>query len=36
MARIAEIEKTTDHDVVAFVTQVAELAGEAGRSSTSG
>jgi adenylosuccinate lyase len=29
--RIAEIEKTTDHDVVAFVTQVAELAGEAGR-----
>jgi adenylosuccinate lyase len=31
VARIAEIEKTTDHDVVAFVTQVAELAGEAGR-----
>jgi len=31
VARIAQIEKTTDHDVVAFVTQVAELAGEAGR-----
>jgi adenylosuccinate lyase len=29
--RIAELERTTDHDVVAFVTQVAETVGEAGR-----
>jgi len=29
--RIAEIEKTTDHDVVAFVNQVAESVGEEGR-----
>jgi len=29
--RIAELERTTDHDVVAFVTQVAESVGEAGR-----
>jgi adenylosuccinate lyase len=29
--RIAEIEKTTDHDVIAFVSQVAELVGEEGR-----
>ncbi len=29
--RIAEIEKTTDHDVIAFVTQVAETVGEEGR-----
>ena len=29
--RIAEIEATTDHDVVAFVTQVAETVGEDGR-----
>jgi len=31
VARIAELEKTTDHDVVAFVNQVAETVGEAGR-----
>ncbi len=29
--RIAEIERTTDHDVVAFVSQVAESVGEDGR-----
>jgi adenylosuccinate lyase len=29
--RIAELERTTDHDVVAFVTQVAESIGEEGR-----
>jgi adenylosuccinate lyase len=29
--RIGEIEKTTDHDVIAFVSQVAELVGEEGR-----
>jgi adenylosuccinate lyase len=29
--RIAEIEKTTDHDVIAFVSQVAETVGEEGR-----
>jgi adenylosuccinate lyase len=29
--RIAEIEKTTDHDVIAFVSQVAEKVGEEGR-----
>ena len=29
--RIAEIERTTDHDVVAFVTQVAERVGPDGR-----
>ena len=29
--RIAEIEKTTDHDVVAFVSQVAESVGPEGR-----
>jgi adenylosuccinate lyase len=31
VARIAELERTTDHDVVAFVTQVAETVGEEGR-----
>ena len=31
VARIAELEKTTDHDVVAFVSQVAETVGEEGR-----
>ena len=31
VARIAELERTTDHDVVAFVTQVAESVGEEGR-----
>jgi adenylosuccinate lyase len=31
VARIAELEKTTDHDVVAFVSQVAESVGEEGR-----
>ena len=31
VARIAEIEKTTDHDVIAFVSQVAETVGEDGR-----
>ena len=31
VARIAELEKTTDHDVVAFVNQVAETVGEEGR-----
>src|SRR4051812_38375559 len=29
--RIAEIEKTTDHDVIAFVSQVAESIGPDGR-----
>src|SRR5688572_3705544 len=29
--RIAEIEKTTDHDVIAFVSQVAEAIGAEGR-----
>ncbi len=29
--RITELERTTDHDVVAFVTQVAETVGEEGR-----
>ena len=29
--RIAEIEKTTDHDVIAFVSQVAETVGKEGR-----
>ena len=29
--RIAELERTTDHDVVAFVTQVAEAVGPEGR-----
>jgi len=29
--RIAEIEKTTDHDVIAFVTQIAESVGPEGR-----
>jgi adenylosuccinate lyase len=29
--RIAELERTTDHDVIAFVSQVAERVGEAGR-----
>ena len=29
--RIAELEKVTDHDVVAFVNQVAETVGEGGR-----
>ncbi|HXX60006.1 MAG TPA: adenylosuccinate lyase [Candidatus Sulfotelmatobacter sp.] len=31
VARIAEIERTTDHDVIAFVSQVAESVGPAGR-----
>ena len=31
VARIAELERTTDHDVVAFVSQVAESVGPAGR-----
>ncbi|HYC06543.1 MAG TPA: adenylosuccinate lyase, partial [Candidatus Binatia bacterium] len=31
VARIAEIERTTDHDVIAFVSQVAETVGSAGR-----
>jgi adenylosuccinate lyase len=29
--RIAELERTTDHDVIAFVSQVAESVGEEGR-----
>src|SRR5207244_11743028 len=29
--RIAEIERTTDHDVIAFVSQVAESIGPEGR-----
>jgi adenylosuccinate lyase len=31
VARITELEATTDHDVVAFVTQVAESVGDEGR-----
>ncbi|TAK00467.1 MAG: adenylosuccinate lyase [Chloroflexota bacterium] len=31
VARIAEIERTTDHDVIAFVSQVAESIGPEGR-----
>ena len=31
VARIADIEQTTDHDVIAFVTQVAESVGPDGR-----
>jgi adenylosuccinate lyase len=31
LARIAEIERTTDHDVIAFVSQVAEAVGPEGR-----
>jgi adenylosuccinate lyase len=31
VARIAEIEQTTDHDVIAFVSQVAETVGAEGR-----
>ena len=31
VARIAEIERTTDHDVIAFVSQVAETVGPEGR-----
>jgi adenylosuccinate lyase len=31
VARIAELERTTDHDVIAFVSQVAETVGEEGR-----
>jgi adenylosuccinate lyase len=31
VARIAELEQTTDHDVIAFVSQVAETAGPNGR-----
>jgi adenylosuccinate lyase len=31
VARIAEIEQTTDHDVIAFVSQVAESVGSEGR-----
>ncbi|TAM76372.1 MAG: adenylosuccinate lyase [Chloroflexota bacterium] len=31
VARIAEIERSTDHDVIAFVSQVAEVVGPAGR-----
>jgi len=31
VGRIAEIERTTDHDVIAFVSQVAETVGEEGR-----
>ena len=31
VARIAEIERTTDHDVIAFVSQVAETVGPDGR-----
>jgi adenylosuccinate lyase len=31
VARIAEIEQTTDHDVIAFVSQVAETVGPEGR-----
>jgi adenylosuccinate lyase len=29
--RIAELEQTTDHDVIAFVSQVAETVGSSGR-----
>ncbi len=31
VTRIAEIERTTDHDVIAFVSQVAEVVGPEGR-----
>jgi adenylosuccinate lyase len=31
VARINELEQTTDHDVIAFVSQVAETVGDAGR-----
>jgi adenylosuccinate lyase len=31
VARIDELERTTDHDVIAFVSQVAETIGDAGR-----
>jgi adenylosuccinate lyase len=31
VARIAELEETTDHDVIAFVSQVAEAVGSEGR-----
>jgi adenylosuccinate lyase len=31
VARIAELEATTDHDVIAFVSQVAETVGDEGR-----
>lgn len=31
VGRIAELERTTDHDVIAFVSQVAETVGPAGR-----
>ncbi len=31
VTRIAELEQTTDHDVIAFVSQVAETVGDAGR-----
>jgi adenylosuccinate lyase len=31
VARISELERTTDHDVIAFVSQVAETVGEEGR-----
>ena len=31
VARITEIERTTDHDVIAFVSQVAESVGPSGR-----
>ena len=31
VARIAELERTTDHDVIAFVSQVAETVGPPGR-----
>jgi adenylosuccinate lyase len=31
VARIAELERTTDHDVIAFVSQVAESVGDEGR-----
>ncbi len=31
VARIAEIERTTDHDIIAFVSQVAETVGADGR-----
>ena len=31
VARIAELERTTDHDVIAFVSQVAETVGDEGR-----
>jgi adenylosuccinate lyase len=31
VARISDLERTTDHDVIAFVSQVAETVGEEGR-----